>query len=151
MEQREIKFRGQRIDNKQWVYGFYVISRARHEGWEESGCWFSIHVETSDLEEPSSYKVHPETVGQYTGLKDKKLLEIYESDIVQCGYGKGVVIFHAGCFMVEWIDDKEANMEFLFSRNGRSTRRQDDEFEIIGNIYEHPHLLTVEAIADTKK
>jgi uncharacterized phage protein (TIGR01671 family) len=74
---------------------------------------------------------------QYTGLKDRNGKEIYEGDIVKCGYGYGEVIFNAGCFMVQWIDDKEAQMEFIFSRDGRYSRRHpDDFFQIIGNIYE---------------
>ena len=56
--------------------------------------------------------------------------------IVKCGYGVGEVIFQAGCFMVQWIDDKEAYLEFVFSRKGMYARKNDEQFEIIGNIYE---------------
>lgn len=78
---------------------------------------------------------------QFTGLHDNEGKEIYESDIVQCSYGIGIVIFHAGCFMVEWIDDKEAEMEFLFSKDGRSIRSGDSSFKVIGNVFESPEII----------
>jgi len=78
---------------------------------------------------------------QFTGLLDKNGNEIYSGDIVRCSYGAGKVIYHCGCFMVEWIDDDGADMEFLFSHNGRRKRQDGYEFEVIGNIYENPELL----------
>ena len=80
---------------------------------------------------------------QFTGLLDKKEKEIYEYDILKCEYGIGKVIFNAGCWMVCWIDDKEASMEFVFSRKGRYRRNENDadEFEIIGNVFENPELV----------
>lgn len=78
---------------------------------------------------------------QFTGLLDKNGNEIYSGDIVRCSYGAGKVIYHCGCFMVEWIDDDGADMEFLFSHDGRRKRQDGYEFEVIGNIYENPELL----------
>lgn len=99
-----------------------------------------IYVDSLKSDEYGFYKGKHKT--QFTGLKDKNGVEIYEGDIVKCGYGYGEVIFHVGCFMVQWIEDKGADMEFLFSRNGRRARDNYDEFEIIGNIYQHPELIT---------
>jgi uncharacterized phage protein (TIGR01671 family) len=76
-------------------------------------------------------------VMQFTGLKDKNSKEIFENDIVKCGYGVGKVVYNSGCFMIEWLDDKEVYMEFLFSRKGVYTRTKDEELEVIGNIYEN--------------
>ncbi len=81
---------------------------------------------------------------QFSGEFDKFDVKIFESDIVKCSYGTGKVIFKKGCFMVEWLDDKDANIEFLFSRDGKSVRSDDDLFTVIGNIYEYPELLTQE-------
>lgn len=82
---------------------------------------------------------------QFTGMEDKNGNMLYESDIVECGYGKGKIIFKSGCFMIEWIDDKEAYLEFLFSRKGIYIRKDDEQFELIGNIYENAELLTTQA------
>eukprot|EP00919_Chromeraceae_sp_WS-2016_P040608 GHVR01096926.1.p1 GENE.GHVR01096926.1~~GHVR01096926.1.p1 ORF type:complete len:129 (+),score=16.25 GHVR01096926.1:153-539(+) len=69
---REIKFRGKRIDNGEWVYGFLV--REDFYTGENPNKWM-IMCENVD------YGVIPETVGQYTGLKANGV-EIYEGDLL---------------------------------------------------------------------
>lgn len=63
----EILFRGKRIDNGEWVQGYYF------KIWDEHYiCWGTTNGEVNKL------LVIPETVGQDTGLKDKNGVKIFE-------------------------------------------------------------------------
>ena len=135
---REILFRGKRTDNGEWVYGNLV------RGCDEKYVYI---VEFGNKEMCRNYvNVNPDTVGQYTGLKDKNGTKIFEGDIVLVPYIDPI-------FKCTWNDTspceratvKHCNgmfyVEYIESGDKFTLSAMDGYMKIIGNIYDNPELL----------
>ncbi|MCJ0932950.1 YopX family protein [Virgibacillus halodenitrificans] len=140
---REIKFKGKAIMTNEELDSMHFI---HDNGWFSGNLiqngnkpWILGDIVESDPE----YIVHdfwvrvdPKSVSQYTGLKDKNGQEIFEGDITR-DFDEGIISkvkFEDGQFLItDPIYDSEPLCEF------------DSCIEVIGNIYEHPHLLEGES------
>ncbi|MBY6842685.1 YopX family protein [Clostridium botulinum] len=124
---KEIKFRGKRIDNGEWVYGYYFYDKFDDKHY--------ILQAQEDEEEAFMYEVIPKTVGEYTGLKDDNNKEIYEDDIIDTwnknyrviynGYMWALKDFYISCLDIPY----DAFSEFSAKK--------------VGNIHDNPKLLGV--------
>lgn len=131
---RQIKFRGKRIDNGEWIEGYYG----------ESFREISSDIKTSYIVEmnrrPKGHDIQKNTLGQFTGLTDKNGKEVFEGDICNCNYGYtsdkiGVVYYEDGCF---YVDDKHPSGNMPLKT---LVKNEGNRIEVIGSIHDNPELL----------
>lgn len=133
---REILFRAKRIDNGEWVEGNFYESKL-------SGCYIlhpRIRVRKKDGviigDRFDVYDIDPETLSQYTGLKDKNNNRIWENDIVgienSMHEGIGSIEFYGGMW---YVDGEPSNSLYDI------VEYDDAEIEVIGNIFDNLELL----------
>lgn len=129
-DMREILFKAKRLDNGEWVEGYYVYCRKRH---------YILPVLNKaigfDEREDEWIEIDPDTICQYTGLTDK---EIWENDILKNKKGDiGVV---------QWFEEHTAFMIWNKTKNCVCYLSENDfsKIEIIGNVFDNADLLEVE-------
>ena len=140
---REILFRAKAINrtgyersnykNGDWVYG--LVTRLYNEEYD-------LPAEMVDTNGISGIDVDYKTIGQYTGLKCKNGVKVFEGDIIK------TVANSKRLFIVFWSDK---SFQFV-----RKDVHFDDgaeygipnlsmlEYEVVGNIYDNPELLEVQ-------
>ena len=136
MRMREIKFRGQRIYDGEWVYGYYCKT---NKFGEKRDRYYILNV--IDRREGGinaiEVEVIPETLGQYTGLKDKSGDEIYEGDIVflpMTDGGKGDIAIFKFNTPNYYLKGRKSDYEI-------SEHHDPMAYKVIGNVYDDSKLL----------
>lgn len=124
---RTIKFRGKKTTNDIWVYGSLVSSNNL-----DAAIYFQKG--NGNVKSMDWVYVNPETIGQFTGLRDKNGKEIYEGDILSLGeYANLEVRFVRGVFAFLW--NGELDNEFPCNAPTQEWA------EVVGNIHDNPELL----------
>lgn len=156
---REILFKAKRIDNEEWVEGYYqkrcdflvggehiIFHADSHKAWEYAG-------------------IDPKTLCQFTGLCDKNGKRIWENDILMChensedlvkvAFGEfGVRNIETGSIVdkaIGWhyevipTDTISRCEPFCYSMPLTKDYIDRCEMEVVGNIFDNPELLQEES------
>lgn len=154
MEQREIKFKGKRVDNGEWIYGGFMVHDeiklciASKEEVEQNKKCLIMMDGMADWNLPcpiNGYEVIPETVSQFTGCYDCNKRGIYEGDVLKSHNpsfskpdqlvavkfsGSNFVVYNPKCCKV--CSDGAGYICPLDEFEG---------FEVVGNLYDNGDLL----------
>jgi uncharacterized phage protein (TIGR01671 family) len=140
-------YRGQRVDTKDWAEGYYTedpdLGLCYIQGWEY---WSS----PEGLQRaPYIFEVIPETVGQYTGLKDKNGKEAWHKDVLKDKYKEsenfGVIEQELdSCNLyIAWNFKRKYDGKEYWDTNELPLWRVK-EYVIVGNCFDNPELLQEE-------
>jgi len=146
---REIRFRGKRVDNGEWVFGYLTVytdgSYTITAKAERRTSRFLAVEDKDGVQKPfyevcsTEHEVDPTTVGEWTGLTDKNKVDIYEDDILARPYGEmGVCVWderQAGYYL------KMLNGEFEGRHLPLIAENVEHHEVIAGNVHDNLELL----------
>lgn len=130
---REILFRGKDPESGEWHYGYYI---KRNDGDRGALILEDYYLESYEI-------VKPETIGQYTGIKDKNGTNIFENDILSAHPDELfpndeiqlIVVWHDYGWFGKDSKDKFVSLE---------SKWVNYLFEVVGNKFDNPELMRCE-------
>ena len=156
---REILFKAKRVDNGEWVEGYYLRDQYHRGGkdiifYRKDSDWFTVYTDIIDIE----------TLCQFTGLCDKNGKKIWENDVLMChGNSEDLAKAVFGEFGVRDIEtgsivDKVTGWHYEIIPTDEISRCEPFcgsmplteyyidrcEMEVVGNIFDNKELLQEE-------
>lgn len=122
-------YRGIRKDTGEWIYGFYLQTKA--------GLEFIVN-DDRDSGQLKFFEIIPGTAGQYIGQKDFNGNRIFEKDILGLEhFSRFYILFKDGAFrMVPTNKVRRNNWKWR-----TADRNRLDEYQVVGNLYHNPDLV----------
>lgn len=155
---REILFRGKRVDSGEWVEGYLFddgYQKPKHvfvggliiDEYKGTACdeWDINGIDFCDVE--------PNTVCQYTGLTDKNGKKIWEGDIIKYHFGEVYAPVKFGEYQSCFDSTSTCHVGFYVDWDKNHNFRKDLGYwiklvdaEVVGNIFDNPELLEEERL-----
>lgn len=137
---REILFKAKRVDNGEWVEGYYLRDQYHIGGkdiifYRKDSDRFTVYTDRNDIE----------TLCQFTGLTDKNGNKIWENDIIKYHFGEIYAPIKYGYYQNCFDSQKTEHVGFYVDWMGSKCLRKDLGYWIdmvyampVGNIFDNP-------------